>query len=93
MASEGYRVHVLVSYNSFRIIPSRGVARIFSEVRKIFQISLPPPQTPNLTGKSICIDVIMLSFVYCKDRPWVEITCSRFIPSRLPSARIFKFII
>ena len=30
----------------------------------------------------------MLSFVYCEDRPWMKITCSRFVSSRLLSERI-----
>ena len=43
----------------------QGVARIFPEVRTIFQ----PPPAPNLTGRRTHIDIIVLSFVYYEDRP------------------------
>ena len=31
--------------------------------------NLPPTPTPSLTGRSTHMDVVMLSFVYCEDRP------------------------
>ena len=55
--------------------------------------NLPPPPTPHLTLRSTHIDIIVLSFVYCKDRPEWKIECSCFIPSCLLSAHILVIII
>ena len=69
----------------FELSVFRGVARIFPEVRRVFQISPPSPYTiPNLTGRSTRIDVIILGLL--RRQAWVKITSSRFIPSRLLSA-------
>ena len=69
-------------------IQYRDVGRIFPEVRTIFQISPPPPPTPNLTGGNTHIDIIVLW-----RQAQVKITCSHFISSCLLSAHIFKYII
>ena len=49
-------------------VAPQGHSQDFSRGTHNFS-NLPPPPTPNLTGRSTDMDVIMLSFVYCKDRP------------------------
>ena len=52
------QVQMLTAETQMALGEIRGVARIFPEVRTFFQISLPPPPTPNLTGRSTHIDII-----------------------------------
>ena len=52
------KIQMLTAETQMALGEIRDVARIFPEVRTFFQISLPPPPTPNLTGRSTHIDII-----------------------------------
>ena len=67
----------------------RGVARIFPEVRTIFQI--PPRHKFDRQKHSHWHNRALLCLL--RGQAWVKITCSCFIPSCLLSVCIFKYII
>ena len=67
----------------------QGLSKDFTRGTHSFS-NLPPPPSPH-NSKFDRLDVIILCLL--RRQAWVKITCSRFIPSRLLSARIFKYTI
>ena len=68
----------------------QGIARIFPEVRTIFQ---PPPPRPQFDRQKDSHWHNRALLCLLRRQAWVKIICSCFIPSCLLSVCIFKYII